>query len=53
MNEELRRDCFNALHCLYIVVEKDIADDVNSKVKAYIEALESENIRLEKKALTS
>lgn len=28
-----------ALNCLYIAVEKDIADDINAKVRAYINEL--------------
>jgi len=37
---KLRNDCFKALHCLYIAVEKSTADDVSRKVKAYVEELE-------------
>ncbi len=39
--EQIRANCFKALHCLYIAVDVSIADDVNSKVKAYITALEN------------
>ncbi len=35
----LRDNCFKALNCLYIAAEKSIADDVNIKVKAYIDTL--------------
>jgi len=37
--DELKNDCMKALKCLYIAVESSIADDVNVKVKAYIDAL--------------
>jgi len=37
--DELKNDCMKALRCLYIAVESPIADDVNAKVKAYIDAL--------------
>ena len=37
---KLKDDCLKALHCLYIAVEKSTADDVNRKVKAYVEELE-------------
>ena len=36
----LRHDCMSALTCLYLAVDKRIADDVNSKVRAYVRALE-------------
>ena len=37
---KLRENCFSALTCLYLAVDKQIADDVNEKVKAYIRELE-------------
>jgi hypothetical protein len=45
MNDELKKlekDAYAALNCLYIAVDKEIADDVNEKVKAYINKLKSE-----------
>ncbi len=36
----LRKDALRALGCLYIAVEKDVADDVNKAVRAYIATLE-------------
>ena len=36
-----RTDCLNALHCLYITTDCEIANDVNIKVKGYIAYLES------------
>jgi len=38
--EQLRTEAFKALTCLYISVPSVVADDVNQKVKAYIDALE-------------
>lgn len=37
---EKRKKCLKALDCLYLVVEADVADDVNQKVKDYIAELE-------------
>jgi hypothetical protein len=39
--KQLKTDCFKALTCLYIAVDASVADGVNSKVKAYITALEN------------
>jgi len=41
----LRDNCFKALKCLYIAVEESVADDVNAKVKAYIESLEQPTLK--------
>ena len=38
--EELKADCSKALTCLYLATADDVADDLNKKVKAYIEYLE-------------
>jgi hypothetical protein len=38
--EELRTEAFKSLTCLYIAAPAYAADDVNRKVKAYIDALE-------------
>lgn len=38
--EELKTNCYKALTCLYLATADDVADDVNKKVKAYIECLE-------------
>lgn len=38
MSEEIKNECFKALTCLYIAVDESIADDVNKKVKLYIES---------------
>ena len=40
----LKNECNKALKCLYIAVDEQIAQDVNIKVKRYIEALEQEVI---------
>lgn len=46
MNDEkltkLEKDAHKALLCLYISVEKSIAEDVNAKVMAYINALKAQ-----------
>lgn len=42
MSEQTRADCFKALACLYIAVDKTVADDVNAKVRAYISELETQ-----------
>lgn len=39
--KKLREACFNALDCLYIAVDEGVATDVNTKVRAYIQVLES------------
>lgn len=38
----LRKDANNALRCLFIAVDKSVADDVNEKVNNYISALENQ-----------
>lgn len=43
--ETLRDDCMKSLTCLYLATEKSIADDVNNKVKAYINQLKSPALR--------
>lgn len=42
MNSPLKHECLMALKCLYISVDKSIADDVNKKVMRYITELENE-----------
>ena len=39
---ELKREADRALRCLYIAADLLVAEDVNNKVKAYIDALEKE-----------
>ena len=35
-----RDDCMKALQCIYLEAVKPVADDLNFKVKSYIELLE-------------
>ena len=44
--QELERECMKALQCLYIAVEADVAADVNTKVRAYIDTLAAEHARV-------
>ena len=39
--KKLREACFNALDCLYVSVDEGVATDINTKVRAYIQVLES------------
>lgn len=38
-SDQLKAEAAKALNCLYIAVSEEIADDVNTKVRAYINAL--------------
>ena len=40
--KNLKDEAYKALYCLYLATNTSVADDVNAKVKAYIEALEAE-----------
>ena len=39
----LKENAYKALLCLYIAVDKHVADDVNEKVKSYLTALEKQS----------
>lgn len=51
--EKLKKDCSNALRCLYLEAHPDVAENINKKVKGYIEELEKEieSLREENKKL--
>ena len=36
-----KNDCYKALQCLFLVVDEKVAQDVNDKVRAYINELET------------
>lgn len=38
-----KKTMIRALRCLYVAVEKDVADDVAAKVRAYTDMLEAAN----------
>jgi hypothetical protein len=46
--DELRHECMKCLLCLYLAADKSVADDVNKKVKEYINYLETRNTQLGK-----
>lgn len=45
---DAKKTMIRALRCLYIAVEKDVADDVVAKVRAYTDMLEASNARLDR-----